>query len=44
MPLTGMLFYLRSGDDDFGVDQFLVEFGVGTLLVGRGDQSVPFAF
>lgn len=30
----------RGGDDDFSIDQFLVELGVRALLVGRGDQSV----
>jgi hypothetical protein len=31
---------LRSGDDDFGVDQLLVKLGVGALLVRRGHQRV----
>lgn len=32
--------HLRRGDDNFGVDQFLVEFGVLTLFVGCCDQSM----
>ncbi len=35
---------LRSGDDDFGVNEFLVEFGVLALLVGSGDESVALLF
>lgn len=31
---------LRSGNDDFGVNEFLVELGVGTLLVGCSDEGV----
>lgn len=31
---------IRGGDDDFGVNQLLVELGVFALLVGGGDQSV----
>lgn len=31
---------LRSGDDDFGVDQLLVKLGVGALLVRGGHQGV----
>lgn len=31
---------LRGGDDDLGVNQFLVELGVLALLVGSGDQGV----
>lgn len=39
---------LRSGNDDFGIDEFLVKLGVLTLLVRGGDESValvlePFA-
>lgn len=35
---------LRGGDDDFGIDQFLVEFGVLAFLVGGRDQSMAFFF
>lgn len=35
-----MLRDLRSGDDDFGVDQLLLKDRVGALLVRGGDQSV----
>ena len=31
---------LRSGDDDFGVDELLLELGVGALLVRGGHESV----
>ena len=31
---------VRSGDDDFGIDELLVELGVLALLVGGGYQSV----
>lgn len=31
---------LRSGDDDFGINEFLVKLGVLALLVRGGDQSV----
>lgn len=31
---------LRSGDDDFSVDQLLLKDRVGALLVRGGDQSV----
>lgn len=30
----------RCRDDDFSIDQFLIELGVLTLLVGGGDQGV----
>lgn len=36
--------YIRCGDDDFSVDQFLVELGVLALLVGGGDESVALLF
>lgn len=32
--------HIRSGDDDFSVDEFLVESRVLALLVGSGDQGV----
>jgi hypothetical protein len=31
---------VRCGDDDFGVNEVLVELGVLTLLVGGGDELV----
>lgn len=31
---------VRCGDDDFGINKVLVELGVLTLLVGRGDELV----
>lgn len=31
---------LRSGDDDFGVNELLVKLGVLALLIGGGDESV----
>ena len=31
---------LRSGNDDFGIDQLLIKGRVLTLLVGGGDKSV----
>ena len=31
---------LRSGNDDFGVDQLLIEGGILALLVGGGYKSV----
>ena len=31
---------LRSGDDDFGINELLVELGVLALLVRGGDKSV----
>lgn len=31
---------IRSGDDDFGVDELLLKDRVGALLVRGGDQSV----
>lgn len=31
---------LRSGDDDFGVDELLVKLGVCAVLVRRGDEGV----
>lgn len=31
---------IRGGDDDLGVDELLVEFGVLALLVRGGDESV----
>lgn len=31
---------IRSGDDDLGVDELLVELGVLTLLVRGGHESV----
>ena len=39
---------IRSGDDDFSINEVLVEFGVLTLLVGGGDELMslvlePFA-
>lgn len=39
---------IRCGDDDFSVNEFLVELGVGVVLVGGSDESVasilePFA-
>lgn len=30
----------RSGDNDLGIDEFLVEFGALALLVRCGDESV----
>lgn len=30
----------RGCDDDFSIDQFLIELGVLTLLIGGSDQSV----
>lgn len=30
----------RSGDDDLGIDELLVELGALTVLVGGGDESV----
>lgn len=43
-----MMGSVRSGDDDLGVYQVLVEFGVLALLVGGGDELMslilePFA-
>lgn len=40
--------HIRCGDDDFSVNKFLVELGVGVVLVGGSDESVasilePFA-
>ena len=35
---------LRRCNDNFGVSQFLVEFGILALLVGRGNQCVPLVF
>lgn len=32
--------HIRSGDDDFSVDELLVEGRVLALLVGGGDQGV----
>lgn len=32
--------HIRSGDDDFSVDELLVESRVLALLVGSGDQGV----
>lgn len=34
---------IRSGDDDFSVDQFLIELGVLALLVGGGDEGMALA-
>lgn len=34
---------LRSGDDDLGIDQFLVKGGVLGVLVVGGDESVTLA-
>lgn len=39
MPARGS-YHSRSGDDDFGIDELLVEGRVLALLVGGGDQSV----
>jgi len=33
-------FNVRCGDDDFGIDELLVELAVLALLVGGGDESV----
>ena len=35
---------LRGGNDDFGVDQFLVELAVLALLIGGGDEGVALGF
>lgn len=35
---------LWSGDDDFGVYEFLVEFGVFVFFVGGGDEGVILVF
>jgi hypothetical protein len=35
---------LRSGDNDFGVDEFLVEGAVLTLLVGGGHERMSLIF
>lgn len=32
--------HVRSGDDDLGIDELLVELGALTVLVGGGNQSV----
>ena len=32
--------HIRCGDDDFSIDELLVELGVLTLLVGGGDEGV----
>ena len=34
----------RSGDDDFGVDELLVEFGVFTFFVGGRYEGVALVF
>ena len=36
--------HLRGGDDDFGIDQFLVKLGVLALLVGGCNQGVALVF
>ena len=39
-PYLWEYLYIRSGDDDFGVNQLLLKDRVRTLLVGGGHQSV----
>ncbi len=36
--------YSRCSDDDFGIDQFLVELGVLTLFVRCSNQSMSLVF
>ena len=39
-PMACMGVHSRCRDDDFSIDQFLIELGVLALLVGGGDQGV----
>lgn len=40
LDFKGMVQVLRGGDDDFCVNELLVELGVLALLVGGGDEGV----
>lgn len=36
--------YIRRCDDDFGINELLVEFAVLALLIGCGDERVALIF
>jgi hypothetical protein len=36
--------YIRRGDDDFSIDELLVEFAVLALLIGGRDECVALVF